>query len=120
MENISSVIEMGRIALDFESFRVAVAAENISNINVPGAPYKTVESGNFLQVLDSLMKDTRLASSPSAWSADGSVKENYAIHTSLDSEVFNISASEQRYQTIAQAIKVKLGILEIAQTGRGK
>lgn len=121
MESIYPVLDAARIGLDMERLKASVAAENISNMNNPGYIPKTVSNVSFLDLLGKIESSTANNSYSSYTSQlEYLVEESPDKKIYLDKEVFEISNAEMRYQVLAQGIKAKFGIIELAIGGRSK
>lgn len=118
MENIYSVIDMGKLGLDIERLKVKVSAENIANVSNSGYVRHVVD---FEKIL-SAFEDVESGSSIDENSVD-TMKvrdDSYGSAIKLDQEVVDITNAEMRYKAIAQMVQKKFGLLELAMNGGKK
>lgn len=121
MDNIYSVLELARVALNAERLQVSVAAENIANVNNAGYIPKSVNKTSFADLLANMKAGDQSTIYLDPTNELGNlVEENPAKRIHLDKEVFEITNSEMRYQAIAQMIKSKFGLIELVIGGKGK
>lgn len=118
MENIYSVIDMGKLGLDIERLKVKVSAENIANVNNSAYTRQAIDFEKILTAFDdvasgsSIDGDSLEAMSISRQSSGGAIN--------LDREVVDITNAEMRYKSIAQIVQKKFGLLELAMNGGKK
>lgn len=118
MSGLYSVIDLAQIGLAFERLSVKVSAENIASANVAGYTAKQIDRASFVESLGSEIlrgRDYNEASFTSRWVVENSQKE-----IRLDEEVFSLSTSELRYQALAQMVKAKFSLIDLAMGVKGR
>jgi len=121
MENLFSVVDLGKIGLMAERAKVAVYSTNIANANNSQYVAKDI---NF----DKLLMEIQIAQNGSV----DDLKSQFVIdegliiddsldkNVSLDQQVTLMTDAELRYQTIALAIQKKIGLLDLVVGGKNK
>lgn len=119
MDNIYSVIDVGKLGLDIERMKVKVSAENIANVANETFVKQKVDFVKILQAFDDALSGESVDSnSIEKIRSNESASVGEAIN--LDQEIVDINNAEMRYKVIAQVIQKKFGLLELAMNGGKK
>ena len=121
MDNLFSIIDIAKVGLMAERAKVEVSASNIANIHNPQFEAKEV---NFEKLLMEMEIAER--SSSDELSSQFTIDSNSIVDNktggeiNLDQEVSHMTDAELRYQTIAQAIQKKFGLMDLIIGGKNK
>lgn len=118
MESLFSIIDIGRLGLSIEKFKVNVASENIANVNNASYISKKINFDQLLAFLDDASSQDM--SRPIEIPESSLVSDNSDVRTSLDQEVISLTDSEVRYQVVAQSIQKQFGLMDLVIGGKGK
>lgn len=116
MENLFSIIDVSKVGLMAERTKVEVHASNIANIHNTQYQAKQINFDKLMNAFDEV-NNQELAMTIDIQDV---TDEKPSGTINLDQEVAGISASELRYQTIAQAIQRKFGLLDLVIGGKNK
>jgi flagellar basal body rod protein FlgB len=117
MSSLYSVIDLAQLGLGFERLSIKVAAENIANVNNASYIPKQVVRASFLEAIAS---DDRAFAVVDSTSDSEWIVENPSVDIRLDDEVFDLSTSEMRYQALAEMLRAKFSLMELAMGVKGK
>ncbi len=121
MDNLFSIIDIAKIGLMAERAKVEVSGFNIANIHNPQFQGKEV---NFEKLLAEMEIAER--SSTDELKTQFTIDKNSIVddkisgEINLDQEVARMTDAELRYQTIAQTIQKKFGLMDLVIGGKNK
>jgi flagellar basal body rod protein FlgB len=117
MDNLFSIIDLAKVGLMAERAKVEVSAANIANIHNPQFEAKEV---NFEKLLMEMEIAERSSADEFTIDSNSIVDNKTGGEINLDQEVSHMTDAELRYQTIAQAIQKKFGLMDLIIGGKNK
>jgi flagellar basal-body rod protein FlgB len=121
MDNLFSIIDLAKVGLMAERAKVEVSSSNISNIHNPQFQGKEVNFEKLLTEMESAEKNTTdELQAQLTIDVNSIVDDKVSGEINLGQEVARMTDAELRYQTIAQTIQKKFGLMDLIIGGKNK
>jgi flagellar basal-body rod protein FlgB len=122
MDSLFSIVNIAKTGLLAEKARAEVFSSNIANVHNSQYVMKEVNFGKLLNAIESIENNANEpgVNSNSVIDSNAIVDEKPNSIINLDHEVAGLADAELRYQTIAQAIQKKMGLMDLIIGGKNR
>ena len=120
MDNLFSVIEVAKVGLMLEKAKVEVSTMNIASIHNPSYQAKEINFEKMIAEIDSLNNSEDKSNSQFVIDVEAISDDKVDREINLDQEVSRLTDAELRYQTLAQVIQKKFGLMDLIIGGKNK
>lgn len=113
MDNLFPVVDVAKIGLMAEKAKADVYSNNIANVHNSNYVARQINFRKLLGAMESVGRLGADGESDFVIQPDSIVDKNPGTTINLDHEVAGMAEAELRYQTIAQAIQKKFGLMDL-------